>query len=185
MWLAKQDGFETLNRCSRNPSSSGASCGRSTRFSPTSLSNARAQAPQKETFIESVLWGVQRRTAAESGNLSWETASALLPVPPHRRRRAGLRAAAGAEKVICFEEDSPLCSLADAQAALPRRLYAILRPARHQRLRLCFSDDHNGGFRHRLFPQHKAKTATAVTPVALKFLPGPDALAQELEGHGA
>ena len=68
------------------------------------------------------------------------------------------RAAAGAEKVICFEEDScfPLCSLADAQAAFFGQLYAILDQLGTSDYALCFSDDHNGGFRRKLFPGYKA-----------------------------
>ena len=82
------------------------------------------------------------------------------------------RAAAGAEKVICFEEDScfPLCSLADAQAAFFGQLYAILDQLGTSDYALCFSDDHNGGFRRRLFPGYKANRDGKSRPVALKFL---------------
>ena len=76
------------------------------------------------------------------------------------------RAAAGAEKIIRFEEDScfPLCSLADAQAAFFGQLYAILDQLGTSDCALCFSDDHNGGFRRRLFPGYKATIASASSP---------------------
>lgn len=82
------------------------------------------------------------------------------------------RAAAGAEKVICFEEDScfPLCSLADAQAAFFGQLYAILDQLGTSDCALCFSDDRNGGFRRKLFPGYKANRDGKPRPVALKFL---------------
>ena len=82
------------------------------------------------------------------------------------------RAAAGAEKIIRFEEDScfPLCSLADAQVAFFGQLYAILDQLGTSDYALCFSDDHNGGFRRRLFPGYKANRDGKSRPVALKFL---------------
>lgn len=82
------------------------------------------------------------------------------------------RAAAGAEKTICFEEDScfPLCSLADAQAAFFGQLYAILDQLGTSDYALCFSDDRNGGFRRKLFPGYKANRDGKPRPVALKFL---------------
>ena len=82
------------------------------------------------------------------------------------------RAAAGAEKVICFEEDScfPLCSLTDAQAAFFGQLYAILDQLGTSDYALCFSADHTGGLRRRLFPGYKANRDGKSRPVALKFL---------------
>ena len=82
------------------------------------------------------------------------------------------RAAAGAERLICFEEDAcfPLCSLADAQAAFFGQLYAILDRLGASDYALCFSDDRNGGFRPKLFPGYKANRDGKPRPVALKFL---------------
>ena len=94
------------------------------------------------------------------------------------------KAAAGAEKVICFEEDScfPVCSLAEAKDAF----YSLLTPILEYfdvsltDCLFCFSVNSSSGFRRRLvLDTYKANREGKPRPVALKFLR--EALMKELK----
>lgn len=82
------------------------------------------------------------------------------------------QACAGAEKTICFEEDScfPMCSLTDAIGAFNYKLGFILDTLGVARYLLCFSDEGGNNFRRSIFPQYKSNRAGKPRPVALKFL---------------
>jgi len=84
------------------------------------------------------------------------------------------KAAAGAERVICFDDDwcFPACSLVDAQAAFMRLLLPVLEKfdVDMEDCVFCFSTDRNGGFRRGVLPSYKANREGKPRPVALKFL---------------
>lgn len=82
------------------------------------------------------------------------------------------QACAGAEKIICFEEDScfPQCSLTDALAAFQYKLNFITETLGSDNYLLCFSDEGGNNFRRAIFPQYKSNRAGKPRPVALKFL---------------
>lgn len=79
---------------------------------------------------------------------------------------------AGAEKVICFDEDvcTPVCNLSDALAAFDYKLGFIQETLESTRYLLCFSDDTGNNFRRALFPAYKANRVGKPKPVSLKFL---------------
>lgn len=82
------------------------------------------------------------------------------------------QACAGAEKIICFDEDScfPQCSLTDAIAAFNYKINFITETLGSQNYLLCFSDEGGNNFRRALYPQYKSNRAGKPRPVALKFL---------------
>lgn len=84
------------------------------------------------------------------------------------------KAAAGAEKIITFDDEwcFPLCSLIDAEQAWWQQLYTILEyfDVSVDDCIFCFSTDHNGGFRRDVLPTYKANRDGKPRPVALKFL---------------
>lgn len=85
------------------------------------------------------------------------------------------KAAAGAEKIICFEDDAcfPSCSLAEAEAAFMSLLLPILEEFDvdvEKDCAFCFSTDRNGGFRRQVLSSYKANREGKARPVALKFL---------------
>lgn len=82
------------------------------------------------------------------------------------------QACAGAEKIICFEEDScfPLCSLTDALASFNFKLNFITETLGSNSFWLCFSDETGNNFRRSLFPQYKSNRTGKPKPVALRFL---------------
>ncbi|WP_297894717.1 hypothetical protein [uncultured Desulfovibrio sp.] len=82
------------------------------------------------------------------------------------------QACAGAEKIICFDDDScfPQCSLTDAIAAFNYKINFITETLGSQNYLLCFSDEGGNNFRRALYPQYKSNRAGKPRPVALKFL---------------
>ena len=82
------------------------------------------------------------------------------------------QACAGAEKIICFEEDScfPVCSLTDALAAFNHKLSFITETLGSGNFYLCFSDETGNNFRRSLYPQYKNNRTGKPKPVALHFL---------------
>lgn len=82
------------------------------------------------------------------------------------------QAAAGAEQVICFEEDTcfPCCSLTDARAVFDAKLSAILDALGTEDYILAFSDSVDNNFRRAIYPPYKTNRAGKPRPVALSFL---------------
>ena len=82
------------------------------------------------------------------------------------------QACAGAEKIICFDDDScfPQCSLTDAISAFNYKLNFIMETLGSDNCLLCFSDEGGNNFRRAIFPQYKSNRAGKPRPVALKFL---------------
>lgn len=79
---------------------------------------------------------------------------------------------AGAEKVICFDEDicTPVCNLSDAIAAFEYKLSFIQETLNSKDYLLCFSDNIGNNFRKALFQGYKSNRDGKAKPVALKFL---------------
>lgn len=82
------------------------------------------------------------------------------------------QAAAGAEKIVCWDEDVclPICNLSDAIAAFDFKLNFIMETLGEGRPILCFSDDAANNFRRRLMPEYKSNRAGKPKPVALREL---------------
>ena len=84
------------------------------------------------------------------------------------------KAAAGAEKVVCWEDDVcfPMCNISDAIAAWNALLLPVLEyfDVDITDCSFCFSTDHNGGFRRQVLPTYKANRDGKPRPVALKYL---------------
>lgn len=82
------------------------------------------------------------------------------------------RAASAVEKIVSFDGDNhfPLASLAEAEHAFFTQLSTLLDRLDTDDYALCFSDDHNGGFRRRLFPGYKANRDGKPRPVVLHAL---------------
>ncbi|MDE7065083.1 MAG: hypothetical protein K2O70_06370 [Desulfovibrionaceae bacterium] len=82
------------------------------------------------------------------------------------------QAAAAAQKIISFEEDTflPVASLTDALATFNLKLHALLRTLDATDYRLCFSDDDANLFRRKLFPAYKRNREGKPRPVILKPL---------------
>lgn len=82
------------------------------------------------------------------------------------------QAAAGAEKIICFEEDTclPVCSLIDAKALFESKLTTILEALGTEDFILAFSDSSDNNFRRGIYPQYKMNRAGKPRPVALAYL---------------
>ena len=78
------------------------------------------------------------------------------------------RAACGAQHNICFDADTclPVCSLADAEAAVDAMLSAILRDLKADDFLFCLSDPERN-FRKEICPTYKANRANKPRPVAL------------------
>ena len=81
------------------------------------------------------------------------------------------QAAAGAEKLICFEAEQcfPTCSVTDARAAFEDKLSAALDNLgiTDDSYILAFSDAAENNFRRVLYPQYKMNRAGKPRPVAL------------------
>lgn len=82
------------------------------------------------------------------------------------------QACAGAEKVICWEEEIcfPVCGLTDAFAAFEYKLEFIQDTLQSSNVLLCFSDNAGNNFRKALWHQYKMNRVDKPRPVALKFL---------------
>lgn len=84
------------------------------------------------------------------------------------------KAAAGAERIVCWEDDCcfPICNLSDALAAWNQLFIPVLEyfDADLEDCSFCFSTDHNGGFRRQVLPTYKANRDGKARPVALKYL---------------
>ena len=84
------------------------------------------------------------------------------------------KAAAGAEKIITFDDGwcFPACNVYDAESAFMTLLLPVLEyfDVGLEDCALCFSTDHNGGFRRQVLPTYKANRDGKPRPVALKAL---------------
>lgn len=82
------------------------------------------------------------------------------------------QAAAGAEKIIVWEEDTamPVCSLVDAQAAFYDKLFGLLNRFNTTDYILAFSDAIEVNFRRKLYDPYKRNREGKPRPVALKSL---------------
>lgn len=83
------------------------------------------------------------------------------------------QAAAGAEKITVWEEDTaiPVCSLIDALAAFTDKLAHLCRILKSDDIILTFSDsESDNNFRRSLFPAYKMNRVGKPRPVALKSL---------------
>ncbi len=80
------------------------------------------------------------------------------------------QAAAGVEKVICWDTDVclPVAHLTDARVVFEDRLTALLKELKTTSYIIALSDAEN--FRRKLLPTYKSNRSDKPKPVALKFL---------------